>query len=140
MEKFTDISSDSAANRYIKVGSVLVTFAISDGEIQTLEGRVQYSTEDAILTGVQGESWPVGRAHFDSMYESDGDFAHGCDGKYRKKTSAYVFAKQMSETFTVSVGQGDVLTGKAGDWLVQYQGGQQGIVANEIFRKTYQRI
>ena len=135
-----DISIYTATNRYKKISTVAVEFSLSDRIIQTLEGEVRCSVGDAILTGVNGERWPVGRAHFDEMYEPAGELAHGCDGQYRKKSSAYTLAKQMDAPFTVRVGQGDILVGKAGDWLTQYPDGQQGIVADDIFRKTYQRI
>jgi hypothetical protein len=140
MEKLNDISPDPVTARYIKIGSVMVDFASNDGVIQTLEGDVKYAKGDAILTGVAGEHWPVSRAHFDAMYEPAGDFAHGSDRLYRKKASAFIWAKQMTEPFTVCLASGDILTGKPGDWLTQYQDGQQGIVEDEIFRTTYQRI
>jgi hypothetical protein len=132
--------TDNDFDRYKKVGSVAVEFAQSSRVIQTLEGNVRCSSGDAILTGVNGERWPVSRIRFVEMYEPAGDFAHGCDGQYRKKSSAYTLAKRMDAPFTVRVGEGDILTGKAGDWLTQYADGQQGIVADDIFRKTYQRI
>ncbi len=126
--------------KFRKTGIVSVEFAPSDNIIKTLEGEVHCSAGDAIVTSAQGESWPVARAHFDEMYEPAGDFAHGLDGAYRKKSSVFILAKQMDTPFKVTVGQGDVLTGKPGDWLTQYSDGQQGIVADVIFRKTYQRI
>lgn len=125
---------------YRKIGTVSVEFAISDGVVSTLEGDVRCSAGDAILTGVQGERWPVARKNFDAMYEPAGGFSPGELGKYRKKSSSYTLAKQMDVPFTVKVWNGDLLTGKAGDWLTQYQDGQQGIVADDIFRKTYQSI
>lgn len=140
MEKWNDISTDPSATRFFKACSVIVTFALNNGEIQTLEGNVKYLKGDAIMTGVKGEHWPVNRAHFDAMYEPDGNFTHGGKGQYRKKTSAFIWAKQMNESFTVSLASGDILTGKPGDWLAQYQNGQQGIVADEIFRKTYRQV
>jgi len=135
-----DLSIDNDVARYRKVGTVLVEFASADCVIQTLEGEVNCAAGDAILTGVQGERWPVARAHFDEMYEPAGEFVHGCNGQYRKKSSAYTLAKKMDAPFIVRVGQGDVIHGESGDWLTQYADGQQGVVADEIFSKTYQEI
>ena len=135
-----DLSIENDIARYRKLGTVDVEFALSESEIQTLEGSVRCLAGDAILTGVQGERWPVARAHFDEMYEPAEEFAHGCNGQYRKKSSAYTLAKKMDAPFTVRVGQGDVIHGESGDWLTQYADGQQGAVADEIFRKTYQKI
>lgn len=135
-----DLNAESNIARYRKIATVGVAFASTDCVIHTMEGEVRCSAGDAILTGKQGERWPVSRSRFDEMYEPAGNFAHGCDGKYHKKNSAFVLAKQMDAPFSVRVGRGDVITGHAGDWLTQYADGQQGIVANEIFRKTYQQI
>lgn len=123
-----------------KISTVTVVFAPTDGVVETLEGKVQCSKGDAILSGVEGERWPVSRPRFDMMYEPAGEFAHGGDGQYRKRSAAYTLAKQMDASFTVIVGQGDVIMGQAGDWWMQYADGQQGVVADEIFRKTYQLI
>lgn len=135
-----DLCIDEGADRYRKIGTVSVEFSSSDCVIQTLEGQVRCLAEDAILTGAQGERWPVERTHFDEMYEPAGEFSQGCNGRYRKKSSVNTLAKQMDVPFAVSVGQGDIITGKPGDWLTQYADGQQGVVADEVFRKTYQLI
>ena len=42
----------------------------------------------------------------------------------------------MDAPITVCVGQEDVIHVQSGSWL----NGQQGVVADEIFRKTYQKI
>jgi hypothetical protein len=49
-----------------------------------------------------------------------------------------VLAKRMNVAFTVerSAG-GDLLQGKAGDWLVQYAPGDHGIVAAARFDRVY---
>lgn len=140
MKSRHDLSKDSAAAKYLKIVTVMVTFASSEGELRTLEGSVKYAKNDAILTGVEGERWPVNRAHFDMMYEPYGDFSHGRDGQYRKKDSEFIWARRMKKPFTVHLVTGDVLAGKLGDWLTQYQDGKQGVVADEIFKKTYQKV
>lgn len=135
-----DLSLEKNVARYQKIGTVLVEFASAERVIKTLEGEVRCLAGDAILMGAQGERWPVQRKCFDEMYEPAGEFSQGCDGPYRKKSSAFILAKQLDVPFTVSVGQGDIISGKVGDWLTQYGDGRQGIVADAVFRKTYLQI
>lgn len=136
----TDLSIENDVARYRKIGTVSVEFASADCVIKTLEGEVRGLAGDAILTGAQGERWPVQRGRFDEMYEPAGGIAHGCDGQYRKKNSSFVLAKQLDAPFSIAVGQGDVISGKSGDWLTQYADGMQGVVADAIFKKTYIQI
>lgn len=135
---YADLSADPAAAVYLKTATVLVEFADQDGAIDTLEGRVPYLAGDAILTGVMGEKWPVKRQIFDSLYES---VAGTEQSVYRKKQGATVFAKQMDFAFRTKIRDGSAtLEGKQGDWLVQYAVGDVGVVANEIFCKSYRAI
>lgn len=133
-----DLSFDPAAERYEKTATVQVHFAEQDGEIVTLEGRVPYVTGDAILTGVMGEKWPVKRRVFDALYEPA---TNNGSGVYRKKQGSSVYAKQMDSAFRVKIHDGSAtLEGKPGDWLVQYAVGDVGVVANDIFCKSYRKI
>lgn len=133
-----DLRSDPAARPYIKVAEVDVIFADSSGHLQTIEGRVSYSAGDAILTGVQGEEWPVAREAFEASYEPVPPTVAGKSGRYSKKPRI-VWAKQMPQDFTVLVGRcRDEISGNAGDWLTQYDPGDFGVVSNEIFQQTYQ--
>ena len=43
-------------------------FAMEDGEIETLEGKMTYQKGDAIITGVKGEKYPCRRDIFDQTY------------------------------------------------------------------------
>lgn len=132
-----DLRSDPAARPYIKTADVEVIFAESDGFIQTIEGKVSYRQGDAILTGVRGEKWPVARMGFEASYEPAPSSIAGKPGRYRKKPRI-VWAKQMHEDFTVMVGMHQSkLSGKAGDWLTQYDLDDFGIISNEIFQETY---
>ena len=135
---YADMSADPAAAKYLKTATVLVEFADQDGAIDTMEGRVPYLAGDAILTGVIGEKWPVKRRVFDSLYEPVADTEQS---EYRKKQGATVFAKQMDFAFRTKIRDGSAtLEGKQGDWLVQYAVGDVGVVANEIFCKSYRAL
>jgi len=106
--------------------------AEKDEVIQTKEGPVKASAGDAIMTGTEGENWPIPGDKFEQTYDDLGD------GTAAKKNIP-VFAKQMAEPFQVKVSwSNDLLQGEAGDYLVQYGVGDYGVVGREIFGKTYE--
>jgi len=120
--------------------SVGVEFAEADGVCQTKEGDVSYKVGDTILTGVEGEQWPIERLKFNATYDAIPPTKHGEDGQYRKKP-IQVYALQMNEPFYVNVSWADDrLEGKPSDWLLQYGEGDYGIVSKSIFDKTYKVI
>jgi len=47
---------------------VAVKFASDFGTCETREGDVSFCAGDAILTGVEGEQWPIERPKFDASY------------------------------------------------------------------------
>lgn len=119
---------------------VRVVFATEDGVCNTLEGDVSYHAGDAILTGVEGERWPIKRARFNETYTPILPIRAGENGTYTKKPIV-VHALQMQEPFYVDVNWGSGrLEGKQGDWLLQYGKDDYGIVSQSIFEKTYQII
>lgn len=133
-----DLANDPLARRYLKTAMVTVEFAKVSGELETLEGIVHFKIGDALLTGENGERWPVTRRAFDQMYEHASDQAKNI---YRKKTDIFVFAKQMPIAFSVLINEGEAqLQGKPGDWLVQHSIGNYGVVAEKIFLKTYSLV
>ncbi len=115
--------------------AVSVVFASEPGELATLEGVVRYSQGDALLTGVRGERWPVRRETFFRTYAPVAPTEQGQDGAYRK-ISPPVRAVRLEEDARVAIAGGE-LTGKPGDWLVQYGEGDYGIVSGGIFAETY---
>jgi len=132
-----DLTVDPDAAKYEKTATVQVLFAEQDGEMDTLEGRVPYLKGDALLRGVMGEGWPVKRHVFKSLYEP----VKGKPAIYRKKLGSTVYAKQMDIDFQVKIQDGSAtLVGRPGDWLVQYSKGEVGVVANDIFFKSYRPI
>jgi len=135
-----DLATDSAARRVVKNEAVAVEFAAAAGELMSLEGPNRFATGDAIVTGASGERWVVSRERFDAKYAPEGGIAQGEPGTYRNKPSV-VLAKQMHEPFSIArSAAGDVLTGEAGDWVMQYAPGDYGVVKAARFAKVYREM
>jgi len=91
-----------------------------------------------LITGSTGDQWSVTRDRFDAKYTPVAPLHHGQDGTYRN-VPVPVLAKQINEDFSVErTAGGDIIYGKAGDWLMQYAPGDYGIVQNAKFQKVYQ--
>jgi hypothetical protein len=117
---------------------VEVHFAETDRTVQTSEGVVHAKPGDAILTGPGGEHWRVSRAHFSGKYQPVAPVEAGDAGLYRALPYR-VLALRMSEPFEVVLSDGvSRLSGRAGDWLIDYGDGSLGIVAPVIFADTYE--
>jgi hypothetical protein len=127
------LQTDQAVAHQKKPTLLKVVFAESDGICQTLEGEVPYHTGDAIVTGTEGEVWPIKRDLFEQNYEP----AEG--GLFRKKPIT-VWALCLTEDTELEREDGAVLKGRRGDWLVQYAPGDQAIVRGDIFEKTYEQV
>lgn len=110
-------------------------FATREHDIQTKEGPASCEIGSAILTGTQGERWPILRNTFDRDYIAD--IASGTC--YKKPIEVEV--EQRNEPFSVVVSwrKGE-LTGKAGDWHVTYGPNDFGIVDKDIFAETYDLV
>jgi len=141
MQSLTDIDlrQDPEAALYVKQEVVAVAFATAPGELISREGPNRYSPGDAIVTSSSGDRWCVSRERFDGRYEAVPPLAHGTDGAYRNKPIP-VLAKAMPAPFAIARSAGgDVLTGKAGDWLMQYAPGDYGITERVRFEQVYRR-
>lgn len=119
---------------------VQVRFATAACAVQTNEGLVQARVGDAILTGINGEHWRVSQARFGDKYRPAPSTPAGQDGAYISLPNR-VFAVQMTEGFEVLLADGESkLTGRAGDWLVDYGDGSLGIVSKRVFDTTYEIV
>ncbi len=136
----TNLEQDSAAARYCKIEVVQVKFSTEAGMLLSRVGPNHYVAGDAIIDAADGETWVVSRRRFDDKYLPVSPTLAGEAGQYAAK-KVIVLAKQISEAFSISreVG-GDVLTGSAGDWLIQYALGDFGVVLNPRFQRIYQRV
>jgi len=135
-------SAVSADPRHVRARKlereVEVRFASEAGTVSTPEGLVHAQPGDAILTGSAGESWRVSRARFAKKYRAVPPTQAGEDGRYASARNR-VLALQMSEPFEVLLDDGQSrLSGRSGDWLVDYGDGSLGIVARSIFAATYE--
>ncbi|CAG9176026.1 PGDYG domain-containing protein [Cupriavidus pampae] len=130
-----DLRQDAAAALYVKEETVRVEFAAEPGELISREGPNRYRVGDAIVTGSTGDRWCVSRDRFDARYDALADQP----GAYRNKPVP-VLAKEMPEPFSIARSAGgDVLHGKAGDWLMQYAPGDYGITERARFLAVYRR-
>ena len=116
---------------------VQVAFANEALDIDTLEGPVKCKADDAIVTGVHGERWPIERLRFVATYEAADRIVMFQPGFYRRKPTV-VTARQLLLPMTVELsGARGALAARAGDWLIHGGEGDQWIVADLIFQKTY---
>lgn len=117
---------------------VQVRFATAPCTVQTPEGLVHAKAGDAILTGTAGERWRVSQARFLHKYRPVPPLVAGEAGPYLSLRNR-ILALQMQESFEVLLADGvSRLTGRPGDWLVDYGDGSLGVVTQAIFATTYE--
>jgi hypothetical protein len=115
-----------------------VRFAEAAGVQATLEGPVRYTAGDAIVTGAGGELWPIARVVFDQAYEPVSPGSAGENGLYLKRPRQ-ALALQLRESRNVVLsGTRGVLSGAAGDWIVDYGNGDLAVVAGDRFTVYYE--
>jgi hypothetical protein len=142
MDLMTDIElrTSGGASTYEKNETVDVEFALAGGFVQSREGRNSYAVGDALITGSTGDRWSVTRDRFDAKYRPSPATKAGENGRYAN-IPLPVLAQQMSRDFSIErQAGGDVIHGRAGDWLLQYSPGDHGIVESAKFSKVYRRI
>ena len=138
--KNIDLATDPLAARYVKTEIVGVTFAQQAGELISLEGPNRYAAGDALITGSTGSHWSVSRQRFDAKYTAVAPTADGHTGQYAARPVP-VLARQITEPFTAARSEdGDVLHGRAGDWLLQYAPGDFGVAEQQRFAQIYCKI
>jgi PGDYG protein len=132
-----DLACDAAAQRFVKIEEVDVTFAQTNGEVCSSVGRNLYCAGDALITGSNGDCWSVSRDRFAGRYEAVADVIFGADGRYCARRQI-VWAKQMHSPFSIArSAAGDLLHGHTLDWLLQYAPGDFGIVDRARFERVY---
>ena len=117
-----------------------MTFAHENIVIDTLEGLVPAETGDAVITGVWGERWPVPSTRFAELYEPVSTTRMSEDGRYRRRAGVVRTTRLEQPLSLFLTDEQGVLTGNVGDWLVQHTDGRFGIVADDIFERTYELI
>ncbi|MEB0139292.1 MULTISPECIES: PGDYG domain-containing protein [unclassified Undibacterium] len=120
--------------------SYQVSFATAAGSISTLEGEVRCQPGDAIITGQNGERWPVAAAEFALRYVAREPGGAAAAGDYLARPLR-VLARRLDAPLQVELEHGrGRLSAQSGDWLVQYPSHGQAIVAPDIFAKTYEPV
>lgn len=108
--------------------------------VQTSEGLVHAAPGDAIITGTAGEHWRVSRARFPDKYRPVPPTVAGESGRYLSLPNR-IMAVPMTQAFAVLLADGvSRLSGRAGEWVVDYGDGSLGIVSEDIFATTYEII
>jgi hypothetical protein len=117
---------------------VEVRFTPVDCIVRTPEGIVHAHAGDAILTGNGGQHWRVSQAKFANKYRPVPPTAAGESGHYMS-LPYQIRALKAREPFDVLLADGvSELSGRGGDWLVDYGDGSLGIVAETVFATTYE--
>lgn len=138
--KNIDLASDASAALFVKDEVVEVVFAKAAGELVSREGPNRFQAGDALITGSTGDRWSVSRSRFDAKYLPVAPVVAGEDGHYRSRPVP-VLARQMAQAFTLARSSGgDVLQGRAHDWVLQYAPGDFGVVEEARFRKVYRPL
>lgn len=134
-----DLSRDSHAARYVKSEVVQVEFASEPGVLQSRVGPNHYASGDALVVGCDGDRWSVSAAVFAAKYVAEPGTAPGMAGAYRN-VPVPVLARQYAQPFSVARASGDLLHGKAGDWLLQYGIGDHGVADAGRFARVYRSL
>lgn len=123
---------ESVSARYIKKPIEVDAIQISEPEVvHTLEGDVTANSSDWIITGVNGERYPVNNETFGNLYDV-------CEnGKYKKKPLE-VTAWQTDRELLIPHGN-ESLKASIGDFIVKQPDGSFAPVKPDIFEKTYDR-
>ena len=114
-----------------------------DGFVETKEGPVSYTAGAYIITGVEGERYPVEKDFFESNYVPTED------GRFKKKYIEIEFLPLVEDVKVPAGPNNDKLDGKAlpenTNIIVRHQKDENGkthygVISNDIFKKTYEII
>jgi hypothetical protein len=106
------------------------------GVLQTLEGVVNIRAGDYLAVGVVGEQWRISATTFERSKRAVSE--PDAEGFTQYETVGTVRAAQIHEPFEVKLAQGDILSGKPGDYLVRSASGNAWIVDRAIFEQSYE--
>lgn len=121
---------ESVSAKYVKKPVEISAIQINEPQIvHTLEGDVTANPTDWIITGVQGEQYPVPNTTFNEFYEP-------CEnGKFRKKPIQVTAWKTDRELLIPY--NNETLRASVGDYIVKQPNGTFSPVKPDIFDQTY---
>lgn len=116
---------------YKKPAQEKYEIAQQDGQLQTLEGPVNYKKGYYILTGPKGEQYPIPPEKFRELKD---DLGNGiCTPKKIMK-----IAKLADHDGSVKTSWGETLNYTQGnDYIVRHGSGDYGVIKADIFKQTY---
>jgi hypothetical protein len=116
---------------YKKPVPVKYRVAANNGTIETLEGPVNYQAGFYIMTGPQGEEYPIPKEKFNALYDDLGNDV-ATPKKIVKK------ARLADHNGIVNTSWGEPLHYTAGnDYIVRHGSRDYGAVKKDIFQTTY---
>jgi len=105
------------------------------GTLDTLEGPVQYSAGDYIMTGPKGERYPISPEKFKELKTDNGD------GTASPKKIIKLCKVADHDGEVVLKYNGSQLAYHSGeDVIVRHGPGDYGVVKADIFKQTYERV
>ena len=117
---------------YKLASPVIYATAETPGMINTLEGPVKYQAGYKIVTGPNGEQYPIPPEKFAGLYDDNHD------GTATPK-KIIKMAKLADHSGSVKTSWGETLNYTRGnDYIVRHGPGDYGVVKKDIFPKTYQ--
>lgn len=135
-----NLETDINAIRVQKTERVTVYFATQTGTLHSREGPNNYDVHDAIVQSASGDKWAVNRTRFVDKYAALAPLTMGENGTYDAKPKV-ILAKLMQADFSLSrKAGGDLLSGKAGDWVLQYDVGDFGVCEQVRFAQAYTQV
>jgi hypothetical protein len=109
--------------------------AKDNGVLDTLEGPVQYSAGDYIMTGPKGEQYPISPEKFAELKTDNGD------GTASPKKIIKLCKVADHDGEVVLKYNGSQLAYHSGeDVIVRHGPGDYGVVKADIFKQTYERV
>jgi hypothetical protein len=115
----------------------LKDFQYYQGSINTIEGKVSFNIGDFLACGYHNEQWPISKSYLDHHYQRVSAPDKKGFASYQARTIRT--ACQIHEPFRIKNACGDVMQGKAGDYLIRTPE-DCWIVDQTIFEHTYQRF
>lgn len=105
-------------------------------QLQTPEGPLSLLPGDVVLDDGAGHRWGMSRAQLLRRYEP-----LDAIGERWRSLPLPAQALQLDQAFEVQLlNQPAVLQGCPGDWLLDYGDGSLGVVAEDVFAHSYERL